>query len=83
MNEHPILYCVLQCECHYRYLIEFSDSAGREEFYGKLEAENIIGNPLQAFQLVKRLTINWGNIKDRMNRFKDWNSNYTFKMSLY
>ena len=48
------------------YLDEFSQSAGRPEFQGKYASEEIVGNPLQAFQILKRLTINWAEIQAKM-----------------
>jgi prolyl 4-hydroxylase len=53
------------------YLGEFADTAGRSEFQGKFASDEIIGNPLQAFQLVKRLTINWERIQNKMKNY-DW-----------
>ncbi|UXI20501.1 complexin [Sarcoptes scabiei] len=43
------------------YLKEFACSAGQRRYAGTY-ADNIMDNPLQAFQLVKRLTINWNKI---------------------
>jgi hypothetical protein len=61
------------------YLGEFADTAGRSEFQGKLASDEIIGNPLQAFQLVKRLTINWKRIQNKMKNY-DWNSKDIIKL---
>lgn len=55
-----------------RYIDNWEATAGRDEFVGTYGEDEIIGNPLQAFQLVKRLTIDWRSI---MELFKDdeWN----------
>jgi hypothetical protein len=58
---------------------EFADTAGRSEFQGKFASDEIIGNPLQAFQLVKRLTINWGRIQNKMKNY-DWKSKNIIKI---
>lgn len=54
------------------YIENWEATAGRDEFVGTFGEDEIIGNPLQAFQLVKRLTIDWRAI---MELFKDdeWN----------
>jgi hypothetical protein len=54
-------------------LDEFASSAGRPEFHGKYASDEIIGNPLQVFQLLKRMTINWDAIRDKMN-MGEWKS---------
>ncbi|XP_054167390.1 prolyl 4-hydroxylase subunit alpha-1-like [Oppia nitens] len=55
------------------YLHEFAYTAGREEFAGKFATDEIVGNPIQAFQLVKRLTINWRRIENIMAKENLWN----------
>lgn len=54
------------------YIENWEVTAGRDEFVGTYGEDEIIGNPLQAYQLVKRLTIDWRSI---MELFKDdqWN----------
>ena len=52
---------------------EFASSAGRPEFQGKYASDEIIGNPLQVFQLIKRMAINWAAIRDKMN-IGEWKS---------
>ncbi|KAG9510427.1 Prolyl 4-hydroxylase subunit alpha-1 [Fragariocoptes setiger] len=47
-----------------RYIEGWEATAGRDEFVGTYGEEEIIGNPLQAFQLVKRLTIDWRGINE-------------------
>jgi len=54
------------------YLTEFTSSAGRPEVVGMDNAEEMIGNPLQAFQLIKRLTVDWNKVRDGMRNIK-WN----------
>ena len=54
------------------YLSEFTSSAGRAEVVGMDNAEEMIGNPLQAFQLIKRLTVDWNRVRDGMRNMK-WN----------
>lgn len=46
------------------YIDHWEATAGREEFIGTYSEDEIIGNPLQAFQLVKRLTIDWRTISE-------------------
>lgn len=56
---------------------EFSATAGRPEFRTKqVTDDQIIGNPLQAFQLIKRLTIDWNSVKSIMNDNTAWKSKY-------
>ncbi|XP_015792160.1 prolyl 4-hydroxylase subunit alpha-2-like [Tetranychus urticae] len=55
------------------YLDEFSRTAGLPELRGKDSTEEIIGNPIQAFQLVKRLTVNWESLKTAM-KTNEWQS---------
>lgn len=50
----------------------FSETAGRPEFAGTFATDEIIGNPLQAFQLVKRLTIDWRKIEELMEKENYW-----------
>ncbi|KAI1305893.1 Prolyl 4-hydroxylase subunit alpha-2 [Halotydeus destructor] len=46
------------------YLSEFSNSAGRPElFQSDDDGDAIVGNPLQAYHLIKRLTVNWNTVK--------------------
>lgn len=47
-----------------RYIDHWESTAGRDEFVGTYSEEEIVGNPLQAFQLVKRLTIDWKSISE-------------------
>lgn len=47
-----------------KYIDHWEATAGRDEFVGTYGEEDIIGNPLQAFQLVKRLTIDWRSISE-------------------
>lgn len=64
---------------HYclRYVDEFTATAGRPEFRTKkVTDDQIIGNPLQAFQLIKRLTIDWSSVKSIMNDASVWQSKY-------
>ena len=52
------------------YINEFTLTAGHAQYRAidPAQADNqIIGNPLQAFQLIKRLTINWSTVKSIMN----------------
>ncbi|RWS27155.1 vacuolar protein sorting-associated protein 33A-like protein [Leptotrombidium deliense] len=56
------------------YIDEFGRSAGRPEFQNRHVSEEIIGNPLQAFQLLKRLTINWKTVKQLMSSTNVWNN---------
>lgn len=64
-----------------RYIDHWEATAGREEFVGTYSEDEIIGNPLQAFQLVKRLTIDWRTIsklfeKDSWNEVKKITADY-------
>lgn len=51
----------------FRYLSEFAFTAGRPQFAGTY-ADNLMDNPLQAFQLLKRLTINLKKIEKAMHQ---------------
>ncbi|KAH7636267.1 vacuolar protein sorting-associated protein 33a-like protein [Dermatophagoides farinae] len=53
------------------YLSEFAYSAGQKRFAGTY-ADNLMDNPLQAFQLVKRLTINWNKIVKTVKKDDEW-----------
>lgn len=55
-----------------RYIDHWESTAGRDEFVGTYSEEDIVGNPLQAFQLVKRLTIDWKSISD-LFKHDQWN----------
>jgi prolyl 4-hydroxylase len=46
------------------YIDHWEATAGREEFIGTYSEDEIVGNPLQAFQLVKRLTVDWRTITE-------------------
>lgn len=48
-----------------RYLGEFAYTAGQTRYAGTY-ADNLMDNPLQAFQLLKRLTVNWNKIEQVM-----------------
>lgn len=50
-----------------RYLGEFAYTAGQTRYAGTY-ADNLMDNPLQAFQLLKRLTINWNKIEQSMSK---------------
>lgn len=54
------------------YIDNWEATAGRDEFVGTFSEDAIIGNPLQAFQLVKRLTIDWRSISDLFKQ-DQWN----------
>ncbi|KAH9403931.1 hypothetical protein TYRP_014443 [Tyrophagus putrescentiae] len=47
------------------YLGEFAYTAGQTRYAGTY-ADNLMDNPLQAFQLLKRLTVNWNKIEQVM-----------------
>lgn len=51
-----------------RYVDEFTRTAGRPEFRGKDESDAIIGNPIQAFQLIKRLTVDWNDLQKEVDK---------------
>ncbi|KAH9416328.1 hypothetical protein DERP_000833 [Dermatophagoides pteronyssinus] len=53
------------------YLSEFAYSAGQKQFAGTY-ADNLMDNPLQAYQLVKRLTINWNKIVKTVKKDDEW-----------
>lgn len=55
-----------------RYIDHWESTAGREEFVGTYSEDEIIGNPLQAFQLVKRLTVDWRGISE-LFKHDQWN----------
>lgn len=55
----------------FRYLSEFAYSAGQKQFAGTY-ADNLMDNPLQAYQLVKRLTINWNKIVKTVKKDDEW-----------
>jgi len=49
------------------YIDEFTQTAGRPEFHDKqFSEEEIIGHPVQAFHLIKRLTIQWRELQQVM-----------------
>lgn len=54
------------------YINHWESTAGRDEFVGTYSEEEIIGNPLQAYQLVKRLTIDWRSINEMFTQDKQW-----------
>lgn len=54
------------------YIDHWESTAGRNEFVGTYSEEEIVGNPLQAFQLVKRLTIDWKGITELFKQ-DTWN----------
>lgn len=72
-----LLIVFFPCDC-FRYVEEFTATAGRPEFRTKqVTDDQIIGNPLQAFQLIKRLTIDWNSVKSIMSDAAAWRSKYT------
>ncbi|XP_074605321.1 prolyl 4-hydroxylase subunit alpha-1-like [Brevipalpus obovatus] len=50
-----------------KYVDEFTQTAGRPEYSGQEESDAIIGNPIQAFQLVKRLTVDWTDLQKTLS----------------
>lgn len=63
----------------FRYVDEYAKTAGRPEFRGKDESDAIIGNPIQAFQLLKRLTVDWGDLQRKMSE-DAWKSKFDLKI---
>lgn len=49
----------------FSYLGEFAYTAGQSRYAGTY-ADNLMENPLQAYQLLKRLSINWNKIEHAM-----------------
>ena len=66
-----IIYYYVRYLNEFRYLSEFAYSAGQKRFAGTY-ADNLMDNPLQAFQLVKRLTINWNKIVKTVKKDDEW-----------
>lgn len=58
------------------YIDEFTQTAGRPEFHDKqFSEEEIIGHPVQAFHLIKRLTIHWKQLQQVMtSSTESWQS---------
>src|SRR2546430_2511306 len=58
------------------YIDEFTQTAGRPEFHDKqFSEEEIIGHPVQAFHLIKRLTIEWRQLQQVMtSSTQSWKS---------
>ena len=50
----------------FRYLGEFAYTAGQSRYAGDM-ADNMMENPLQAFQLLKRLAVSWSKIEKSMS----------------
>jgi hypothetical protein len=54
---------------NHRYISEFTETAGRPEFIeSEVPDQEIVGHPVQAFQLIKRLTIEWKDVKKIMGQ---------------
>lgn len=52
-----------------RYISEFTETAGRPEFVeADIPDQEVVGHPVQAFQLIKRLTIEWRDVKKIMGQ---------------
>lgn len=75
-DRHVILFRLLsRLPC--RYVDEFSSTAGRPEFREKENPdEQIVGHPVQAFQLIKRLTIDFKELRS-LKEISSARSEYT------
>lgn len=80
LTDHCWDHCTDHCTCTHRvnffcssYIDEFYRTAGRPEFRGTDSSDVIIGNPIQAYQLVKRLAVDWVNVQKAMT-IDDWKS---------
>ena len=57
--------------------MDYSRSSIRNDGLSDVDDE-FVRNPLQAFQLIKRLTVNWNSISAIMNDQTPWKSKWLF-----
>jgi len=83
---YPFISHLLPLKCVInRYISEFTETAGRPEFVDSdIPDQEIIGHPVQAFQLIKRLTVEWKDVKNIMGQAShSWESKFPQVLLFY